>query len=178
MGGVVSSSRAHLKKIYETRKLLGGCMDPHQAFLLDRGLRTLEIRIERHNSNAGKIASFLESSDRVKRVIYPGLESHPQHKLAKDQMCGFGGMVSFDLGSKERAVEFADSLIVVKNAVSLGGVESLISIPIWTSHYGLKKSDLDESGVTPGLVRLSVGLEDPDKLIADLKQALKKVTAV
>jgi cystathionine beta-lyase/cystathionine gamma-synthase len=174
MGGVVSTAGRNLKKIYETRKLLGGCMDPHQAFLLERGLRTLELRMERHNMNAGKIAGFLESSRVVKRVIYPGLDSHPQYDLAIDQLEGFGGMVSFDLGSKQRACKFADSLKVVKNAVSLGGVESLVSIPIWTSHYGLKKKDLDKSGVTPGLVRLSVGLEDSDRLIADINQALQK----
>jgi len=111
-------------------------------------------------------------------VIYPGLHSHPQHKLAFDQMDGYGGMVSFDLGSKKRASKFADSLKVVKNAVSLGGIESLVSIPIWTSHYGLKKKDLDKSGVTPGLVRLSVGLEDSDELIDDIDWALKKAFRV
>jgi cystathionine beta-lyase/cystathionine gamma-synthase len=174
MGGVVSSSDKFLKKIYETRKLLGGCIDPHQAFLLERGLRTLSVRMERHNLNAAKVARYLETVNGVKRVIYPGLESHPQHLLAKSQMSGFGGMVSFDLGSKKKAIKFADSLRLVKNAVSLGGVESLISIPVWTSHYGLKKKDLDKSGVTPGLVRLSVGLEDSDQLIADIRQALKR----
>jgi len=178
MGGVASASDKHLRKIYETRKLLGGCIDPHQAFLLERSLGTLVVRIERHNLNAGKIAEFLDSVNKVKRVIYPGLHSHPQHKLAFDQMDGYGGMVSFDLGSKKRASKFADSLKVVKNAVSLGGIESLVSIPIWTSHYGLKKKDLDKSGVTPGLVRLSVGLEDSDELIDDIDWALKKAFRV
>lgn len=174
MGGVVSGSQKGLKPIFETRKLLGGCMDPHQAFLLDRGLRTLEVRMERHNFNAAKIARFLESSNGVKRVIYPGLESHPQYALAESQMTGFGGMVSFDIGSKEKAAKFADSLKIVNNAVSLGGVESLVSLPIWTSHFGLKKKDLDRSGITPGLIRLSVGLENSDLLIKDIKQALRK----
>ncbi|UCE67324.1 MAG: PLP-dependent transferase [Candidatus Zixiibacteriota bacterium] len=178
MGGVVSASDKYLKGIYDIRKLLGGCIDPHQAFLLDRGMRTLSVRMERHNLNAGKIARFLKSVDKVKRVIYPGLDSHPQHKLAFDQMDGYGGMVSFDLGSKKRASKFADSLKIVKNAVSLGGVESLVSIPIWTSQYGLKKSDLDRSGVTPGLIRLSVGLEDSGELIDDIDQALKKAFRV
>lgn len=178
MGGVVSSSGKFLKQIYETRKLLGGCIDPHQAYLLERGLRTLAVRMERHNLNAEGVARFLEKTKGIKRVIYPGLKSHPHHELAASQMTGFGGMVSFDLGSKKRAVKFADSLKVVKNAVSLGGVESLISIPVWTSHYGLKKKDLDKSGVTPGLVRLSVGLEDADQLIDDLRQALRKAFRV
>lgn len=174
MGGVVSSSGRHLRKIYETRKSLGGCIDPHQAFLLDRGLRTLGVRVERHNSNALKIASFLETINKVKRVFYPGLVSHPQHRLGSDQMEGFGGMVSFDLGSKEKASKFVDSLKIIHNAASLGGVESLVSIPIWTSQYGLKKKDLDRSGVTPGMIRLSVGLEDAEELIGDIDQALKK----
>lgn len=178
MGGVVSTSDKHLKRIYETRKLLGGCIDPHQAFLLDRGLRTLNVRMERHNLNAGKIAKFLESVDKVKKVIYPGLSSHPQHRLASEQMSGYGGMVSFDLGSKKKAAKFADSLKIIKNAASLGGVESLVSIPIWTSQYGLRKSDLDRSGVTPGLIRLSVGLEDSAELIGDIEQALKNAFRV
>jgi cystathionine beta-lyase/cystathionine gamma-synthase len=178
MGGVTSASDKYLSRIYETRKSLGGCIDPHQAFLAERGLRTLAVRVERHNLNAIRIAEFLESVEKVKKVIYPGLDSHPQHKLAFDQMEGYGGMVSFDLGSKKRAAKFADSLKIVKNAASLGGIESLVSIPIWTSHYGLKKKDLDKAGVTPGLVRLSVGLEDFDELIGDIDQALKKAFRV
>jgi len=174
IGGVISGPSKHLKKIYETRKLLGGCIDPHQAFLLERGIRTLEVRMERHNANAMKVAQYLSSVKGVKRVIYPGLSSHPQHRIAASQMRGFGGMVSFDLGSNRRASRFADSLKVVKNAVSLGGVESLVSIPVWTSHYGLKKKELDKSGVTSGLVRLSVGIEEPEILIKDINQALKK----
>jgi cystathionine beta-lyase/cystathionine gamma-synthase len=174
MGGVVSGSEKYLEGIYETRKLLGGCMDPHQAFLLERGIKTLEVRMERHNVNAMKVARFLSSVKKVKQVIYPGLDTHPQHKIASSQMQGYGGMVSFDLGSNKRACRFADSLKVVNNAVSLGGVESLVSIPVWTSHYGLKKQELDKSGVTSGLVRLSVGIEDPDELIKDIDRALQK----
>jgi cystathionine beta-lyase/cystathionine gamma-synthase len=174
MGGVASGSDSYIRKIFETRKLLGGCIDPHQAFLLERGIKTLEVRMERHNANAMKVAQFLSSVKKVKRVIYPGLASHPQNEIASSQMQGYGGMVSFDLGSSKRASRFADSLKVVENAVSLGGVESLVSIPVWTSHYGLKKKDLDKSGVTSGLVRLSVGIEDPDILIKDIDQALKK----
>lgn len=174
MGGVVSGSKKRLKEIYETRKLVGGCIDPHQAFLLERGIKTLAVRMERHNDNAMKVARFLSSVKMVRRVIYPGLDSHPQNKIASSQMQGYGGMVSFDLGSNKRACRFADSLKVVNNAVSLGGVESLVSIPVWTSHYGLKKEELDKSGVTSGLVRLSVGIEDPDILIKDIDQALKK----
>ena len=172
MGGVISGKSRYISKAVETMKLFGGCADPHQAFLLERGLKTLGVRMARHNDNAMKVARFLEADSRLKRVIYPGLISHRQHKIARTQMYGFGGMVSFDLGSESRAIKFADSLRVVKNAVSLGGVESLISIPVWTSHIDLKRTDLAKSGVTRGLVRLSVGLEDADILIEDIKNAL------
>jgi cystathionine beta-lyase/cystathionine gamma-synthase len=173
MGGVIAGSKNFIILAVETMKLLGGCADPHQAFLLERGLKTLEVRVARHNDNAMKIARFLESDLRLKRVIYPGLKSHNQHGIAVSQLKGFGGMVAFDLGSEARAIKFADSLQVVKNAVSLGGTESLVSLPIWTSHMGLPKRELEKSGVTPGLVRLSIGLEDADLLIRDIKNALR-----
>ena len=175
IGGVVSGSWKNLEKVYEYRKLLGGCMDPHPAFLLEKGLKTLEVRMDRHCENAANIALFLETDRRVKNVIFPGLASHPQHQIAKTQMNGFGGMVTFDLGNKIKAEIFADSLKLVKNAVSLGGTESLVSLPIWTSHYGLKDGDLRKAGVTPGMVRLSVGLEKIDDLIKDISRALKKI---
>lgn len=173
VGGVISGSGDFMARVWETRKYLGGCADPHQAFLLDRGLKTLEIRIEKHNRNAASIAKFLESLSGLKQVIYPGSSSHPQHELAARQMSGFGGMVSFNLGSKGKAIRFVDSLKIIKNAASLGGTESLISIPIWTSHFGLKQEILSRSGVTPGLVRLSVGLEPSDILKKDISQALR-----
>jgi cystathionine beta-lyase/cystathionine gamma-synthase len=163
-----------MNKIYTYRKLLGGCMDPHQAFLLERGLKTLKPRMKCHNENALFVANYLNNIDKIKNVIYPGLESHPQHDLAQIQFDGFGGMVSFDLGTSGWAVKFADALKVIKNAVSLGGTESLVSLPIWTSHYGVESAALKKAGVTPGMVRLSVGLEDLSDLIADLDQALKK----
>ena len=172
MGGVISGKGKFVSRVIETMKLLGGCADPHQAFLLERSLKTLHVRVSKQNESAMKIAHFLEMDLRLKRVIYPGLESHPQHKIAQSQMHGYGGMVSFDLGEEARAIKFVDALKIVKNAVSLGGAESLISIPVWTSHIGLKKSDLAKSGVTRGLVRLSVGLEDSNILIDDIKNAL------
>ncbi len=173
VGGVISGSGRFIGRVRETRKYLGGCADPHPAFLLDRGLKTLEIRIEKHNFNAASIAKFLESVSGLKGVVYPGSFSHPQHDLAARQMSGFGGMVSFDLGSKRKAIRFVDSLKVIKNAPSLGGTESLISIPIWTSHFGLRQETLTRSGITPGLVRLSVGLEADNVLIKDISQALR-----
>lgn len=173
VGGVISGSGRFMARVWETRKYLGGCADPHQAFLLGRGLKTLEIRMEKHNRNAASIARFLESVPGIKQVIYPGSSLHPQHELAAKQMSGFGGMVSFDLGSKRRAIRFVDSLKVIKNATSLGGTESLVSIPIWSSHFGLKQEILSRAGVTPGLVRLSVGLEPEAVLIKDIDRALK-----
>ena len=173
VGGVISGTERFIARVWETRKYLGGCADPHQAFLLERGLKTLEIRIEKHNRNAASVAKFLESVSDLKRVIYPGSSSHPQHELAARQMSGFGGMVSFDLGSKRRAIRFVDSLKVIKNASSLGGTESLVSIPIWSSHFGFKQEILSRSGVTPGLVRLSVGLEPENILMKDISRALR-----
>jgi cystathionine beta-lyase/cystathionine gamma-synthase len=173
VGGVISGSERFIARVWETRKYLGGCADPHQAFLLDRGLKTLEIRVEKHNRNAASITKFLESVSGLKNVIYPGSFSHPQYEIAARQMNGFGGMVSFDLGSKRKAIRFVDSLKVIKNAASLGGTESLISIPIWTSHFGLQQKILSRSGITPGLVRLSVGLEPDIVLIKDIRQALR-----
>ncbi len=175
IGGVISGSSEFIRRSMETMKLFGGCADPHQAFLLERGLKTLWARMRIHNENAIRIAEFLDSEPGIERVIYPSLESHPQHRLALDQMSGFGGIVSVDLGTEARAIKFADSLRVFKNAVSLGGVESLISIPIWTSHMGLDRNELAKSGVTPGLVRLSVGIEDSDLLIEDIKNSLEKL---
>jgi cystathionine beta-lyase/cystathionine gamma-synthase len=169
MGGVLSGSNDLIERVWETRKFLGGCADPGQAFLLERGLKTLKMRMETHNRNALAVAMFLENLKRLKKVIYPGLKSHPQYSK------GCGGIVSFDLGSKTRAARFVDSLKVIKNAASLGGTESLVSIPIWTSHYGFDKNRLARFGVTPGMVRLSIGLEDESVLIDDIKRALKRI---
>jgi cystathionine beta-lyase/cystathionine gamma-synthase len=173
IGGAISSRERFISEARDTRDYLGGCPDPHQAFLLDRGLKTLELRMKKHNSNAAAIASYLAGKKMVRKVNYPGLESHPQHELARRQMKGFGGIVSFDLGSAKRASAFVDSLSVILNAASLGSTESLISIPVWTSHFGLKKAELARFGIGPGLVRLSVGLEDEKVLIRDIERALR-----
>jgi cystathionine beta-lyase/cystathionine gamma-synthase len=127
----------------------------------------------RHNSNAQVVAEFLASDTRVSCVYYPGLPNHPDHEIAKRQMTGFGGMVCFDLGgSYERAERTYDRLRVIKRAASLGGVESLMSLPVITSQWGHTDEQLREAGVTRGMMRLSVGLEDPKDLIDDLDQAL------
>jgi cystathionine beta-lyase/cystathionine gamma-synthase len=173
-GGVLSGSRALLGPIGKTRRLLGGVMDPMPAYALSRGLKTLPLRVARHNSNAMTVARFLETHPAVERVYYPGLDSHPDHAIAKKQMTGFGGMVCVDVkGGQAGAYRVFDKLGVIKRAASLGGVESLCSLPILTSQYGLTDDELEKAGVTRGMMRLSVGLEDPEDLIADLAQALE-----
>jgi cystathionine beta-lyase/cystathionine gamma-synthase len=172
-GGVVCGPKALVTPIEKARRLLGTVMDPHPAYALGRGLKTLPIRIARHNANAQAVAEFLAQDRRVSQVYYPGLASHPDHDVARKQMSGFGGMVSFDLGgSYDRAAGLYDRLQVIKRAASLGGVESLVSLPVLTSQWGHSDAQLRAAGVTKGMVRMSVGLEDPADLIADLNQAL------
>jgi cystathionine beta-lyase/cystathionine gamma-synthase len=173
-GGMVAGPTALLAPIEKARRLLGTVMDPAPAYALGRGLKTLPLRIAQHNANARTVADFLASDPRVSQVYYPGLPSHPDHAIAAAQMQGFGGMICFDLdGSYDRAVRLYDRLQVVQRAASLGGVESLISMPVLTSQWGHTDEQLREAGVTKGMLRLSVGLEDPRDLIADLDQALE-----
>jgi len=175
VAGVIVGRKRFIKDAVETMKMLGGCLDPLAAFLLMRGLKTLAVRVERQNENGMKVATFLSNHPKVKNVYYPGLSSHPQHKLAKSQMRGSGGMVCFDVGDLRSAAKVVDNLKLFLNATSLGGAESLASIPVLTSHYGFKTQDLKKAGVTPGMVRLSCGIEDHQDLIGDLKQALGKL---
>jgi cystathionine beta-lyase/cystathionine gamma-synthase len=173
-GGVVSGPKALLAPIEKARRLLGTVMDPHPAYALGRGLKTLPLRVARHNANAAAVAAFLDQDKRVSHVYYPGLTSHPDHEIAKRQMTGFGGMVCFDLdGRYDRAARAYDRLGVIKRAASLGGVESLMSMPVLTSQWGHTDQQLQDAGVTKGMLRLSVGLEDAADLIADLDQALE-----
>jgi cystathionine gamma-lyase len=174
VGGVAITNDAAL---YDTIKFhqnaVGGIPGPHDAWLTMRGAKTLALRMREHARNAQAVAEFLESHDDVARVYYPGLASHPQHELAKRQMSGFGGMVSFVLtGPQERALEFAHRLQYFSLAESLGGVESLICHPARMTHGSIPKEDRERRGVTDGLLRLSVGIEDEDDLIDDLATAL------
>jgi cystathionine beta-lyase/cystathionine gamma-synthase len=172
-GGAVTGPGRLIDPIAKARRLLGTVMDPAPAYALGRGLKTLPLRIARHNASAQAVAEFLANDRRVSQVYYPGLPSHPDHAIAKRQMTGFGGMVCFDLGgSYERAAKLFDRLTIIKRAVSLGGVESLISLPMLTSQWGHTDDQLRDAGVTKGMLRLSVGLEDAADLIADLDQAL------
>jgi len=173
LAGAVAGSAHWIKRVRENIIYLGGCMDPAGAYLLIRGIKTLGVRIERQCATAMAVAKFLEKHPKVARVHYPGLPSHPDHKLAKRQMTGFGAMLSFDLkGGISAARRFCDRVRLFYLAASLGGVESLVILPIYTSHYNMSQAELERAGVEPGTVRVSIGLEDPADLIADLRQAL------
>ena len=172
-GGVVTGPRALVAPIEKVRRQVGTVMDPQPAYALGRGLKTLPLRVAQHNANALAVAAFLSDDRRVSRVYYPGLTSHPDHDIARRQMTGYGGMVCFDLdGRYDRAARVYDRLQVIKRAASLGGIESLISMPVLTSQWGHTDEQLRAAGVTRGMLRLSVGLEDAADIIADLDQAL------
>jgi cystathionine beta-lyase/cystathionine gamma-synthase len=172
-GGVIAGASAFVARVEQVRRLVGTILDPMPAYALGRGLKTLPVRMARQNASAQAIAEVLERDARVSSVLYPGLASHPDHAVARAQMRGFGGMVTFDLGgSYERAARAFDRLKVVRRAASLGGVESICSLPILTSQFGYSDAQLRDAGITRGMIRLSVGLEDVEDLIADLDQAL------
>src|SRR5918994_6368612 len=168
-GGALSGAGALLAPMGKMRRLLGGVMDPQPAFALGRGMKTMPLRVAQHNANALAVAQFLERHPQIARVYYPGLPSHPDHAIAAKQMSGFGGMVTIDVkGGKDAAFRVFDKLKVVKRAASLGGVESICSLPILTSQYGLTDEELVKAGVTKGMIRMSIGLEDAADLIDDL----------
>ncbi|MGC8652722.1 MAG: trans-sulfuration enzyme family protein [Candidatus Kryptoniota bacterium] len=175
MAGVSISSKGNIRIIREAMKAFGGCINPLDAFLLDRSLKTLKVRVEEQNRIAEKLAQFFLSTKKVRRVYYPGIIDTDTHKIASEQMSGYGGMLCIDLGSLEKAKKFCDSLKLSLNATSLGGVETLVSIPVLTSHIKMSRSELTTAGVSPGMVRISAGLEDPDDLIDDFKAALRKI---
>ena len=172
-GGVLSGSSALMAPMAATRRLLGGVMDPQPAFALGRGMKTMPLRVAQHNANAMAVAQFLEGHRAVERVYYPGLASHPDRAIAARQMSGFGGMVTIDVkGGRDAAFRAFDKLKIVKRAASLGGVESICSMPILTSQYGLTDEELVKAGVSKGMIRISIGLEDTADVIGDLDHAL------
>ena len=173
IAGAAAGSALLIRKVRDNVIQIGGSMDPEAAFLLIRGMKTLEVRVERQCRNAMAVAKFLAKHPKVARVHYPGLPSHPDHALAKRQMRGFGAMMAFDLkGGLAAARRFCDRVQVFLLAASLGGVESLVILPIYTSHYKMSAPELRAAGVEPGTVRVSVGLEDPGDLVEDLRRAL------
>jgi cystathionine beta-lyase/cystathionine gamma-synthase len=172
-GAAMTNDEELANRIKFHQNAVGGVPGPMDAYLVMRGVKTLAIRMREHQRNAQAVAEYLSGRSDVERVYYPGLPSHPQYELAKRQMRGFGGMVSFTLrGGAEAAYEFVARTRLFSLAESLGGVESLISIPAEMTHGSIPKEERERRGVTDGLIRLSVGIEDADDLIADLEQAL------
>jgi cystathionine beta-lyase/cystathionine gamma-synthase len=171
-GALAGPSRL-IDPILDARKKLGTVLDPYAAYALGRGLKTLAVRVERQNATALAVARWLSTDRRIAAVYYPGLEQHPDHDIATKQMRGFGGMVCVDVGGGyDRAARFFDRLEIFRRAASLGGVESLCSLPVLTSQWGHSEEELERAGITHSMARLSIGLEDPADLIADLDQAL------
>ena len=174
IAGFAVGREADMKMVQEKRKVMGPVLDPLPAYLLGRGMRTLELRMGRHVSNAMTVAGFLESHPQVIKCIYPGLRSHPDHELAKKQMDGFGGMVTFEVkGGREAAERVMKRFEIIASAASLGGVESLASMPINTSHISFSREERQKLGIGDGMIRLSVGIEDAEDLCQDLDQALR-----
>jgi methionine-gamma-lyase len=173
IAGAIVGRSSLIKAAREMVIYLGGSMDPEAAFLLIRGMKTLEVRMKRQCATALIVAKFLEKHPKVARVHFPGLASHPDHKLAKRQMKGFGAMMAFDLkGGLAAARRLCDRTRIFLLAASLGGVESLVLLPAYSSHYRMSEKELLAAGLAPGTVRASIGLEDPEDLIEDLRQAL------
>jgi cystathionine beta-lyase/cystathionine gamma-synthase len=173
VAGAVIGRKDLIGRIKHKLDHLGGSLDPHAAFLLHRGMKTLAVRVRHQNASALEIARFLEGRPEVARVNYPGLESHPAHARAKKLFEGFGGMVSYELkGGAEAAKRFLAATTIPLKAPSLGGVETLLTLPAVTSHAGMSREDRLRLGITDGLVRMSVGLEATEELIEDLGQAL------
>ncbi len=171
--GVVVGSSVRTVPIRTLMKIGGGCADPLAAFLLLRGLKTLAIRMRTHNANGGGVAAYLASHPRVRRVLYPGLETHPGHAVARRQMRGYGGMVTFEVdGGFEGACRVMDRFRLFLRVATLGGVESGAMMPVLASHAGLGDEELSRAGVSRGMIRLSVGIEDLEDLVSDLDQAL------
>lgn len=173
LGGVVCGTTPYIDEVRRKMTLWGQAPDPFSTWLLERGLKTLELRVTRQNDSAMRIAQWCEGRKEVRKVIYPGLPSHPDHEIAKATMSGFGGMLSVELAGGARSAErFLRRLKLFRHAPSLGGVESLVSEPRFTSHAGMSTEDRTAIGVPDGFLRLSVGIENADDLIADLEQAL------
>jgi methionine-gamma-lyase len=176
LGGIVTGNKDFMNRMSAVVGYTGGIMGPHEAWLCIRGLKTLHIRMERHAENAMQVAEFLESRPEVEWVRYPGLPSHPQHELARKQMSGFSGMLSFGIkGGIEAGRKLMDNVKLCSLAVSLGATDTLIQHPASMTHSCVPLAVRKRVGITDGLVRLSVGIEDSEDIIADLKQALEAI---
>ena len=173
IGGLVAvKDDALAEDLYFIRKSSGAVPGPMDCWLTLRGIKTLHVRMQRHNENGMAVARWLESHPKIDRVLYPGLESHDQYDLAQRQMSGFTGMVSVDVGSLERTKALTEDLRVFSLAESLGGVESLVNVPSLMTHGSVPEHRREAMGITDGLVRFSVGIEDIDDILADLDRVL------
>jgi cystathionine beta-lyase/cystathionine gamma-synthase len=174
-GAVMLSDAALAERLKFLQNAAGAIPGPFDSWLVLRGVKTLAVRMERHNQNGLAVAQFLATHPKVRNVYYPGLPSHPQHTLARKQMSGFGGMIAFETGSLEGARTVLNSVRLCSLAESLGGVETLISHPATMTHASVPAEERQRIGITDGLVRISVGIEDVEDIIADLDQALGQV---
>jgi cystathionine beta-lyase/cystathionine gamma-synthase len=174
-GALIGSTPEHKERFRFVQKAAGGIMSPFECFLVLRGIKTLPLRIRQHEENGRAVAEYLSTHPKVSKLAYPGLKSHPQHALAVKQQKGFGSMMSFEVTSREAAARFLAAIKIFLNAESLGGVESLAAHSATTTHASVTEEERASMGITQGRIRLSVGIEDKDDLIADLEQALKAV---
>ena len=175
LAGAVASTEENINKIFGLAKNFGGSLSDYTVWLLERSLKTMGLRVKAQNENAQRMAEYLEGSNAVTKVYYPGLKSHPDYELAKAQMNGFGGMLSFELHEDYDAAQFQKELQLIKPSMSLAGVESTVLSPTKTSHALLSAEERAKQGILDGLIRFSVGIEETEDLVADIEQALKKV---
>ncbi|WP_343486532.1 PLP-dependent aspartate aminotransferase family protein [Allomuricauda sp. d1] len=173
--GAVATSKEKMEKIWQSSICFGGSLSDQTVWLLERSLKTMGLRVKAQSENAMDLAKHLESHSDIEKVYYPGLENHPDHQLAKSQMHGFGGMLSFELKEGRDASQFMKSLQLIKPSMSLAGVESTVTSPVLTSHALMSAADREKQGIKDGLIRFSVGIEEVEDLVEDIEQALKKV---
>ena len=175
--GAVASSKVNMERIFQLAINLGGNLSDYTVWLLERSIKTMGIRVKSQNESAMRLAEYLDGNPNISQVNYPGLTSHPDHDLAKSQMHGFGGMLSFELKESIDATKFRKALKLIKSSMSLAGVESTVLSPTQTSHSLLSEEDRLKQGIADGLIRFSIGIEEPEDLIADIDQALEQVKA-
>ena len=175
LAGALASTKSNIDKIIESSINYGGNLSEYTVWLLERSIKTLSLRVNKQNENALKVAEYLSNHEKVNAVHYPGLKTHPDYELSSKQMKGFGGMLSFELSNLEEAVLFTRKIKLIKSAMSLGGVESTICSPSLTSHSKISKEERENLGIFDGLLRFSVGIEDHNDIINDLKQAFSQL---
>jgi cystathionine beta-lyase len=178
LAGAVAASEAHIMQIHSLAKNFGGSLSDFTVWMLERSIKTLGLRVKQQNANAQAMAEFLSNHAHVQKVYYPGLSQHPDHDLAKAQMHGFGGMLSFELDDAIASKTFQDNLQLIKSSMSLAGVESTMLNPAKTSHALLSLEERDQQGISDGLIRFSVGIEEVADLVADIEQAIVNSLAV